>query len=264
MTKRYSRLCVAAALISALGLSGEASAYVVSGTSGSYDVSADFEVVGSQLQVTLLNSSSLDVMNPAQVLTALAFDMSGATLSNGHAALDTVSNSQFVYTPSGVTPDLDSGWGYGTNASGWNPPNGQHNAIAASGLLSGLGHAFDGSTALGGVAYGITSKDDDLSTGNICTDITSPSCHGPLEQYGVVFTFDLTTPPGGTFDPMNDISNVAFLFGTALGEGCIGQCRSVPQIPPPPGDIPEPASMLFLGLGALGLGLIRRRKMAAG
>ena len=48
----------------------------------------------------------------------------------------------------------------------------------------------------------------------------------------------------------------------------LGACSSTPPLqfytlgplPPPPAQVPEPASMSLIGLGALGLAAIRRRK----
>ncbi len=63
-------------------------------------------------------------------------------------------------------------------------------------------------------------------------------------------------------DTTDDVlDSIVFLAGGTLQVcGGAGQPPCEPPPPPPPGEVPEPAAIGFLGLGALALGLRRRRR----
>src|SRR5439155_6965420 len=93
-----------------------------SGSSASLASSVVFATSGSELVVTLTNTSAADVLAPADVLTAVFFDVSGGALtldpSTGSAVLTSGSSVLFGSSdPGGV---VGGEWAYG---SGLNGPN---------------------------------------------------------------------------------------------------------------------------------------------
>jgi hypothetical protein len=198
---------------------------------------------GGNLVVTLENISEFDVWNPADVLTAVFFNISGVTLTPVSAALADGSTIVFPLAadlPAAQADGLDINdefggeWGYRSDLAAGLIPTGATHVIAAVGLedLVGPPHLFPGydldqPDSPDGINYGILSKGDVTSTG-------TPNVTGtePLIWYGAVFT--LSGLPE-SFDLENNISAIAFNYGTDLN-----------VIPAPPAAL----------LGVLGLALV--------
>lgn len=223
-----------------------ASAFTFSGSSGSLSASADFQTSGSNLLVTLTNTSTADVLDPTDVLTGIFFNLSsGVTLKPVSAALG--SGSQYVYgsLPSGET--LSDEWAY---KSGINV-HGANTGISAAGLgVFGGGDVFgSNNSGVQGLDYGIVSAGDTTSTGN--TGVTKQ----PLIDNSVVFTF--TGLPTG-FDVSKAISGVVFQYGTALDETSFAASPAPAPAPAPDAKkVPEPSAMgalLLAGLAILRFG----------
>jgi hypothetical protein len=234
--------------------------------------SAAFDTSGTELIVTLSNISSFDVLVPVDVLTAIFFDIAGdPTLTRISATL--APGSSVVNPPPEPTdpgPDGIGGeWAYKTGLSGvsgmplgnpttLSPPN---QGISSVGLGPfGPGDRFPGNNLAGpdspnGLQYGLTSAGDDITTGNNKVKKT------PLIQNAAVFA--LGGLPAG-FDPSTGIFNVTFHYGTSFDE------PNVPAIIVPGDDsnpsVPEPSSLILLGIGILGLFGYgwRRRKQLTG
>lgn len=229
-------------VISAVALCGIAPAYadsaIFSASSANLAASAEFETSGSNLIVRLTNSSPFDVLVPADILTAVFFELNcdpldltpvSATLNGGSTVL-------FGGTDPG---DVVGGeWEWEESFSG-PAPHGADYGISSSGYgLFGSGEMFPGTNLQGpdgvnGLQYGITSAGDNPATGN--TPVTGTNA---LIKNSVVFT--LSGLPAG-FD-IDCITNVNWQYGTSLTEP----------------NIPEPASALLLGIGACAL--LRRRR----
>jgi hypothetical protein len=236
---------------------GSAQAFTFTATSGSHAASADFVQNGSNLQLTLTNTSTADVLDPTDVLTAVFFDIKNSpTLTPVSAVLANGSTVLFPdpsFAPSGTDPGgvVGGEWAYKNGLSG--APGSAKQGVSSTGLnLFGPGDLFPGSNLQGpvspdGIQYGITSAGDNPATGN--TPVTGANA---LIKNSVVFTLS-GMPEGCT---TNDISNVWFQYGTALTD---------PSFPGDPRtSVPEPGTwaLLFAGL-VTGVGFMRRRPKSA-
>jgi hypothetical protein len=204
-TKWFLGTALAAGML-ASGILGSARAdiidYSTSGLDGSQTVNGDavFKLTGSTLEIDLTNNTtSANMQGTADLLTALKFDLTGLTLSNGSASGETVNvNNDLTLTTPSSTELLNSGWG-GGSLSG--DPN---EYVAAAGLNLGSGKAFDGNTNLDGAGYGVIPAIS--AVGN--KDGFPQS--GPYTYGTATLTFTVT----GTGTLQNDLSNVTFLWGT--------------------------------------------------
>lgn len=207
---------------------------------GTRSASATFEVVAGNLQVTLTNTSAADALVPADILTAIFFDITGSpTLSRDSAVLGSGSS-----VTNGGTTDAGGGvggeWAF-ADVSSFSSivPGFASYGIGSAGFgVFGPGDLFPGSNLSGpispdGIQYGITSAGDNPATGNM------PLLTQPLIRNAVVFTLGGVAP---NFDPSLGITNLTFVYGTSLPV------------------IPEPASVLMFGAGLGLIGLLCRRR----
>jgi len=211
----------------------------VSLAAGNLAASAEFEVIGTDLEVRLTNTSAFDVMIPADVLTAVFWDIGGAPLglTRTSAVLGAGSVVHFG------TPDpgdvVGGEFAYREDVAG---PHGASYGISASGFsLFGPGDRFPGSdldppASPDGLNFGLVPAADNVGTGN--SPVTGDV---PLIQDQVVFR--LSGVPMG-FDPEAMITNVNFQYGTDLSEP----------------NLPEPGALGLLLLG--GAALVARRRSA--
>jgi hypothetical protein len=234
----------------ALGLFGTAasSAHAVtfSGSSGSLAASAAFTVNGAgNLVVTLTNTSTADVLVPANVLTAVFFDLGGTTTLSRISG--TLSGASTVfYDPDGQPAGgvVGGEWAY---KAGLATPYTATEGISSAGLgLFGPADRFPGANLAGpldpdGLQYGLLSAGDNTATGNPGGILGS----GGLIKNAV--TFVLSCSPLCTSSTLNQIANVVFQYGTALTE-------------PHFGAVPLPPALVLFGTALVGMGVLSRRR----
>lgn len=228
-----------AALVAAALASSTASAAILnaSASAGNLAASASFEAVGSSLVITLTNTAAADANVPAEMLTGIFFDISGAPLALTRTSVVLAAGSIVLNDPQPAGGVVGGEFGYRGGLSG--APWGAAYGVSSSGLgLFGPPDLFPGPdleppTSPDGVQYGITTASDPGNNNNGGASV-------PLIRNAVVIT--LGGLPSG-FDPMARISNISFQYGTDLDE---------PNL-----LVPAPGAGVLMGLGALAL---RRRR----
>jgi hypothetical protein len=236
--------------------------YSASGVTGGVNVSAsaDFTLNGDNLTIVLTNTSGTNPLTdvPGSTLTGLFWNFNGspvlttvsAVLSAGSTIIGTCAPVSCV----GVT-DVSGEFGYKANSG----PAGQKHGIASSGYIDnggqnignfnngGPGANLEGPASLDGINFGIVSN------------AAGYDPNGGLDQVPVIsnsVTFNLTGVSGLT---AADISGVIFQYGTDFREfrmpgeedgGGGGGSNSVP----------EPGSLVLMGIGLLGLAFKGRRR----
>jgi len=213
-------------------------------SSGNLAATASFNVSGTKLLVTLDNTSTHDVLVPADVLNAVFFDITGnPTLTRVSATIS--AGGQMINAAFPVGGDVGGEWAFKAALSG--APGGGKYGISSAGFgLFGPhdmfpGSNLDGTPGAGGMGYGLLSMGDNTSTGN------SPITTNPFTKHSVVFVLDGL--PAGFH--LSDIKNVHVQYGT--------DTSSEPSFEIFSGAVPEPASVGLIAC-SLSLLLSRRRR----
>lgn len=239
MSRPTISLFIAPALVAGLAASAQAAPFFQAASSGSRSASVLFDTSGTDLIVTLTNTSALDALVPVDVLGAVFFDIAGSPLSLTRASAVVPAGHVVFNGPTDPGGVVGGEWAYNSGLSG--APFGADYGISSVGLgLFGPGDLFPGTdlqppTSPDGLQYGITTAGDNPLTGN------TPMMTNALIRNQVVFM--LSGLPLG-FDPSTMISNITFQYGTDLSE---------PQI-----RVPAPGALLLAPIGGL-LALRRRR-----
>lgn len=197
-------------------------AYTYSGT-------ADFTQSGSQLNIVLTNTATTAANFQRRILTGVFFDLASTPALTKNAAAITAGSTQV--NAGDTNANIGKHWTFkqGLGANQWGNAN---YGISATGLgVFGPGDTFiAGGGSPQGIDYGLAPT----SGTSLGTSLVKNS-----------MTFTLNLPVSYTLNA-NSISNVWFQYGSDQSEYFA--------------NVPEPASMAALGLGAIAMLRRKRRK----
>ena len=201
---------------------------------GDRSASATFSFSGNTLSLTLTNTYGGDVADPIHVLQAVFFDLSGnPNLTPVSGVLP--SGSSVLYGPDGGG-NVGGEYGYRSDITGL--------VGGASQGISGAGYGIFGPTDVfpGGNLAGPVDPDGPgyglLSAGYSAGGNSAVTGQFPMIKNSVVFALS-----GVSGLSLSSVSNVSFEYGTDVDRA----------------RVPEPASLLMMGLGMFGYGVWKKK-----
>lgn len=236
--KNVNASVAAVMLLALVAVPMNAQAVTYGASSGTLAASVDFSLAGNTLVVVLTNTSTTDVLVPADLLTGVFFSSNGtltpvSATSGGPTYLNGVQIN-------GAGTVVGGEWAYGAGLSGVPGGAGQGISSAGFGLFGNAtfpGANLSGPAAVDGLQYGITAAGDNVATQN------GGVANSEITQNSVVFTFTVSN----SFS-LPSLRKISFQYGTSLSE---------PNIPCCDRQLPEPGTVMLLGSSLVGIGLWR-------
>jgi len=230
----FLKCAVVAGCVGLIAGNSSANTYTFDTSSGD-SAQAIFVTGAGQLQITLQNLQS-NPQSAADCLSALAFSLSGGSLSAGSTmALGSGSGLERTINGDGTFSDGS------VAAAGWVLSGVPSSALLD--VLSGSGHAGPAHTIIGAPdsATHIYDNADGSITGN--------PPHNPFLYGDVTFVLNIADMTSSS-----TVSDVFFQFGTKDGAG---QVPSIPKLTP---RVPDGgATVTLLGSALVGIHLLRRK-----
>jgi len=239
------------ALVTACNISeADAAAITFTGSANSRGALVTFDTRGTNLIVTLTNTSSADVLFPDDVLTNVFFNLSGDPRLNRVSAL-IAPDSREVHGMPVRGRNVGAGWGYSPDVNIASLPT-VNQGLSATDIF-GSRFNFPGPSLRpgGGVDWGLVGPGDNPDTGN-----TSITFRTGLIRNSVVFTLsDLPID----FNPATDVSNIFFRYGAGLGGF---RMAGTPNSSPNSQNVPEPSTIAgLLTISLVGLRFCGKSKL---
>jgi hypothetical protein len=204
----------------------QAAPIIFAGSNGRLSASAAFDLTPTEVKVTLTNTASAQGLLPADVLTAVYFNLTGG---GPLTPMSAVALNGLVQAKPG-DPGPGAYWAYKTDFS----LHGAHSGITSTGLDGYFGPSgnFGCSNCkkLNGLDYGIVPNNYVGGNGGVEKD--------PLVKYSAMFTLQGSAANA-------TVSNVWFQYGTDLSSPSFQGFRN------PGGEVPEPTPVILIGCGLL-------------
>jgi hypothetical protein len=233
------------ALVTVCNISkADAAAITFTGSANSLGALATFDNRGTNLIVTLTNTSSADVLFPQDVLTTVFFNLSGDPILGRVSALIAPGSREIHGLPVPTGGIVGGEWRYDPNVNIASLPT-VNQSLSALGVYHPRFN-FPGPLLRpgGGVDWGLVGPGDNPATGS--TQITYRT---GLIRNSVVFT--LSGLPID-FNPATDVSNIFFQYGDYQTNF---RMAGTPNSPPNSQNVPEPSTIA--GLLTISLAVLR-------